>query len=79
MASRYSTIAIKPKVHEDIKKLAKHSFQTVGGYIEKLIEREMKQMKNVDFGRQAPRFLHIPPFVCSLFSRTFWGRFLSDF
>ena len=25
MASRYSTIAIKPKVHEDIKKLAKHS------------------------------------------------------
>ena len=38
MASRYSTIAIKPKVHEDIKKLAKHSFQTVGGYIEKLIE-----------------------------------------
>ena len=45
MASRYSTIAIKPKVHEDIKKLAKHSFQTVGGYIEKLIEREMKQMK----------------------------------
>ena len=29
----------------DIKKLAKHSFQTVGGYIEKLIEREMKQMK----------------------------------
>jgi mRNA-degrading endonuclease RelE of RelBE toxin-antitoxin system len=45
MASRYSTIAIKPKVHEDIKKLAKHSFQTVGGYIEKLIEKEMKQMK----------------------------------
>ncbi len=45
MASRYSTIAIKPKVHEDIKKLAKHSFQTIGGYIEKLIEREMKQMK----------------------------------
>ena len=45
MVSRYSTIAIKPKVHEDIKKLAKHSFQTVGGYIEKLIEREMKQMK----------------------------------
>ena len=45
MASRYSTIAIKPKVHEDIKKLAKHSIQTVGGYIEKLIEREMKQMK----------------------------------
>ena len=45
MASRYSTIAIKPKVHEDIKKLAKHSYQTVGGYIEKLIEREMKQMK----------------------------------
>ena len=45
MASKYSTIAIKPKVHEDIKKLAKHSFQTVGGYIEKLIEREMKQMK----------------------------------
>ena len=45
MASRYSTIAIKPKVHEDIKKLAKHSYQTVGGYIEKLIEKEMKQMK----------------------------------
>ena len=45
MVSRYSTIAIKPSVHEDIKKLAKHSFQTVGGYIEKLIEREMKQMK----------------------------------
>jgi mRNA-degrading endonuclease RelE of RelBE toxin-antitoxin system len=45
MASRYSTIAIKPKVHEDIKKLAKHSFQTVGGYIEKLIEKEIKQMK----------------------------------
>ena len=45
MASKYSTIAIKPKVHEDIKKLAKHSFQTVGGYIEKLIEKEMKQMK----------------------------------
>jgi hypothetical protein len=45
MASRYSTIAIKPKVHEDIKKLARHSFQTVGGYIEKLIEKEMKQMK----------------------------------
>ena len=45
MASRYSTIAIKPKVHEDIKKLANHSFQTEGGYIEKLIEREMKQMK----------------------------------
>jgi mRNA-degrading endonuclease RelE of RelBE toxin-antitoxin system len=45
MASRYSTIAIKPKVHEDIKKLAKHSYQTVGGYIEKLIEKEMKQLK----------------------------------
>ena len=45
MASRYSTIAIKPKVHEDIKKLAKHSYQNVGGYIEKLIEKEMKQMK----------------------------------
>lgn len=45
MVSRYSTIAIKPKVHEDIKKLAKHSFQTVGGYIEKLIEKEMKQFK----------------------------------
>ena len=45
MASRYSTIAIKPKVHEDIKKLSKHSFQTVGGYIEKLIEKEIKQMK----------------------------------
>tara|TARA_R100000664_G_C2728911_1_gene120033 strand:+ start:594 stop:770 length:177 start_codon:yes stop_codon:yes gene_type:complete len=45
MVSRYSTIAIKPKVHEDIKKLAKHSYQTVGGYIEKLIEREMKQLK----------------------------------
>ena len=45
MASRYSTIEIKPKVHEDIKKLAKHSYQTVGGYIEKLIEKEMKQMK----------------------------------
>ena len=45
MASRYSTIAIKPKVHEDIKKLAKHSYQTVGGYIDKLIEKEMKQMK----------------------------------
>ena len=45
MASTYSTIAIKPKVHEDIKKLAKHSYQTVGGYIEKLIEKEMKQMK----------------------------------
>ena len=45
MASRYSTIATKPKVHEDIKKLAKHSYQTVGGYIEKLIEKEMKQMK----------------------------------
>ena len=43
--SRYATIAIKPQVHDDIKKLAKHSYQTVGGYIEKLIEKEMKQMK----------------------------------
>ena len=40
MVSRYSTIAIKPQVHDDIKKLAKHSYQTVGGYIEKLIEKE---------------------------------------
>jgi len=45
MVSRYSTIAIKPKVHDNIKKLAKHSYQTVGGYIEQLIEKEMKQMK----------------------------------
>ena len=43
--SRYATIAIKPKVHDNIKKLAKHSYQTVGGYIEQLIEKEMKQMK----------------------------------
>jgi len=43
--ARYSTIAIKPKVHDNIKKLAKHSYQTVGGYIEQLIEKEMKQMK----------------------------------
>jgi len=45
MKSRYATIAIKPKVHDNIKKLAKHSYQTVGGYIEQLIEKEMKQMK----------------------------------
>jgi mRNA-degrading endonuclease RelE of RelBE toxin-antitoxin system len=43
--SRYATIAIKPKVHDNIKKLAKHSYQTVGGYIEQLIEKEIKQMK----------------------------------
>ena len=43
--ARYSTIAIKPKVHDNIKKLAKHSYQTVGGYIEQLIEKEIKQMK----------------------------------
>ena len=43
--SRYATIAIKPKVHDNIKKLAKHSYQTVGGYIEQLIEKEMKQMQ----------------------------------
>ena len=40
MKSRYATIAIKPKVHDNIKKLAKHSYQTVGGYIEQLIEKE---------------------------------------
>lgn len=45
MKSRYATIAIKPKVHDNIKKLAKHSYQTVGGYIEQLVEKEMKQMK----------------------------------
>jgi len=45
MKSRYATIAIKPKVHDNIKKLAKHSYQTVGGYIEQLIEKEIKQMK----------------------------------
>mgnify|MGYP000733920719 FL=1 len=45
MKSRYATIAIKPKVHDNIKKLAKHSYQTVGGYIEQLIEKEMKQIK----------------------------------
>ena len=45
MKSRYATIAIKPEVHDKIKKLAKHSYQTVGGYIEQLIEKEMKQMK----------------------------------
>lgn len=43
--SRYATIAIKPKVHDNIKKLAKHSYQTVGGYIEQLVEKEIKQMK----------------------------------
>lgn len=43
--SRYATIAIKPKVHDNIKKLAKHSYQTVGGYIEQLVEKEMKQIK----------------------------------
>jgi hypothetical protein len=32
-------------VHDNIKKLAKHSYKTVGGYIEQLIEKEMKQMK----------------------------------
>lgn len=45
MKSRYATIAIKPKVHDDIKKLAKHSYQTVGGYIEQLIEKEIKKLE----------------------------------
>jgi len=40
MKSRYATIAIKPKVHDNIKKLAKHSYQTVGGYIEQLVEKK---------------------------------------
>jgi|TARA_A100001201_G_scaffold9366_2_gene13872 hypothetical protein len=47
MKARYATIAIKPSVHENIKKLAKVSYQTVGGYIEKLIEREMKNADNL--------------------------------
>jgi mRNA-degrading endonuclease RelE of RelBE toxin-antitoxin system len=48
--SRYATIAIKPKVHDNIKKLAKHSYQTVGGYIEQLVEKEIKKLegKNVN-------------------------------
>jgi mRNA-degrading endonuclease RelE of RelBE toxin-antitoxin system len=45
MVSRYSTIAIKPKVHDNIKKLAKHSYQTVGGYIEQLVEKEIKKLE----------------------------------
>ena len=45
MKSRYATIAIKPKVHDNIKKLAKHSYQTVGGYIEQLIEKEIKKLE----------------------------------
>tara|TARA_R110002073_G_scaffold71780_1_gene175947 strand:- start:198 stop:380 length:183 start_codon:yes stop_codon:yes gene_type:complete len=49
MVSRYSTVAIKPETHEKIKKLAKHSYQTVGGYIEMLIEKEMK---HVDWEKQ---------------------------
>ena len=43
--SRYATIAIKPKVHENIKKLAKHSYQTVGGFIEQLVEKEIKKLE----------------------------------
>jgi len=43
--SRYATIAIKPKVHDNIKKLAKHSYQTVGGYIEQLVEKEIKKLE----------------------------------
>jgi len=43
--SRYATIAIKPKVHNNIKKLAKHSYQTVGGYIEQLVEKEIKKLE----------------------------------
>lgn len=45
MKSRYATIAIKPKVHDNIKKLAKHSYQTVGGYIEQLVEKEIKKLE----------------------------------
>ena len=45
MKSRYATIAIKPKVHDNIKKLAQHSYQTVGGYIEQLVEKEIKKLE----------------------------------
>ena len=45
MKSRYARIAIKPKVHDNIKKLAKHSYQTVGGYIEQLVEKEIKKLE----------------------------------
>ena len=40
---RYSTIAIKPELHEKIKELAKKNYQTISGYIEKLIEKELKK------------------------------------
>ena len=29
----------------NIKKLAKHSYQTVGGYIEQLVEKEIKKLE----------------------------------
>ena len=45
---RYSTIAIKPELHEKIKELAKKNYQTISCYIEKLIEKEVKQEKIFD-------------------------------
>ena len=36
----YATIAIQPALHEKLKTLAKDNYQTIGGYLQKIIDRE---------------------------------------
>jgi hypothetical protein len=36
----YATIAIQPALHTKLKTLAKDNYQTIGGYLQKIIDRE---------------------------------------
>tara|TARA_R100000084_G_scaffold78095_1_gene35607 strand:- start:2372 stop:2551 length:180 start_codon:yes stop_codon:yes gene_type:complete len=43
--ARYSTVAIKPELHKKLKILATHNYQTIGGYLESLVDKEIKKLE----------------------------------